>query len=257
MLLLMGTRGRIGILITLACASALACAQAVEAGPDASPSRFNVTLAGQVTKSWDYVTTRVEGECTITTHVVGNRVVTLRSSRPTIVSATSRAGRASLQPRGRSLRDRAGDAGRVCDDDRARRRLRAAHPHHLPETARTLGNQTLAFFRSGRNEISFRRARDFGSGLSTTCPLEASEVRVRAPRAPSGSGRGVRAATLQQEDPLPDGDRKRRGDVSALGQSGGKSRRPRELVADVPPPLGRADRRNTPPSLETRGSSLG
>ena len=181
MLLLMGTRSRIGILITLACASALACAQAVEAGPDASPSRFNVTLAGQVTKSWDYVTTRVEGECTISTHVVGNRVVTLRSSRPTVVSAISRAGRARFSPAAvRFVIARATQGGSVTTTERGVGCGRRTHTI-CPKRRRTLGNQTLAFFRSGRNEISFRRARDFGSGLPTTCPPEASEVRVERP----------------------------------------------------------------------------
>jgi len=177
----MGTRGRIGILITFACASALACAQAVEAGPDASPARFNVTLTGQVTKSWDYVTTRVEGECTVATHVVGNRVVTLRSSRPTIVSATSRAGRVRFSPAVvRSVTARTTQGGSVTTTERGPGCGRRTHTT-CPKRRRTLANQTLAFFRSGRNEISFRRARDFGSGLSTSCPLEASEVRVERP----------------------------------------------------------------------------
>ena len=181
MLRLMGTRSRIGILITFACASALACAQAVEAGPDASPARFNVTLAGQVTKSWDYVTTRVEGECTISTHVVGNRVVTLRSSRPTIVSATSRAGRARFSPAAvRFVTARATQGGSVTTTERGVGCGRRTHTV-CPKRRRTLTNQTLAFFRSGRNEISFRRARDFGSGLPTSCPPEASEVRVERP----------------------------------------------------------------------------
>jgi hypothetical protein len=50
-----------------------------------------------------------------------------------------------------------------------------------PKRRRTLANQTLAFFRSRRNEISFRRSRDFGSGLPTSCPPEAPEVRVERP----------------------------------------------------------------------------
>ena len=181
LLRLMGTRGRIGILITFACASALACAQAVEAGPDASTARFNVTLTGQVTKSWDYVTTRVEGECTITTHVVGNRVVTLRSSRPTIVSATSTAGRVRFNPAAvRFVTARATQGGSVTRTPRGLKCGRRAHTK-CAKSRRTLSNQPLAFFRSRRNEISFRRARDFGSGLPTNCPPQASAVRVERP----------------------------------------------------------------------------
>ena len=178
---LMGTRGRIGILITLACASAFACAQAVEAGSDASPARFNVTLTAQVTKSWDYVTTRLEGECTITAHVVGNRVVTLRSARPTIVSATSAAGRIRFSPAVvRSLTARATQGGSVTTTPRGVGCGRRTHTK-CAKSRRTLSNQTLAFFRSRRNEISFRRARDFGSGLPTNCPPQASAVRVERP----------------------------------------------------------------------------
>jgi hypothetical protein len=178
---LMGTRGRIGILITFACASALACAQAVEAGPDASPARFNVTLTGQVTKSWNYVTTRLEGECTITTHVVGNRVVTLRSSRPTIVSATSSAGRIRFSPAVvRSVTARVTQGGSVTTTERGLGCGRLTRTT-CAKRRRTLSNQTLAFFRSRRNEISFRRSRDFGSGLPTSCPPEAPEVRVERP----------------------------------------------------------------------------
>jgi hypothetical protein len=164
-----------------ACASALACAQAVEAGSDASAARFNVTLTAQVTKSWDYVTTSVEGECTVTTHVVGSRVVTLRSSRPTIVSAKSSSGRVRFSPAVvRFVTARATQGGSVTRTERGLGCGRRAHSN-CAKPRRTLANQTLAFFRSGRDEISFRRTRDFASGFSTTCPLEAQEVRVERP----------------------------------------------------------------------------
>jgi hypothetical protein len=169
------------MLITFACASALACAQAVEAGPDASSARFNVTLTAKVTKSWDYVTTRLEGECTVTTHVVGSRVVTLSSARPTIVTATSSAGRVRFSPAVvRSVTARATQGGSVTTTERGLGCGRRTHSN-CAKPRRTLANQTLAFFRSGRNEISFRRTRDFGSGFPTNCPLEAQEVRVERP----------------------------------------------------------------------------
>ena len=140
-----------------------------------------MTLTAQVTKSWDYVTTRVDGQCTITTHVVGNRVVTLRSSRPTSVSATSTAGRVHFSPAVvRSVAARATQGGTVTTTGRGvgcgkRTRSTCAKPR------RTLANQTLAFYRSRLNEISFRRTRDFASGLSRKCPPEAAEVRVERP----------------------------------------------------------------------------
>ena len=167
--------------ITFACASALACAQAVDAGSQASSARFNVTLTGQVTKSWDYVTTRVEGECTVATHVLGSRFVTLRSSRPTIVTATSSAGRVRFSPAVvRFVTARATQGGSVTTTERGPGCGRRTHSTCL-KPRRTLANQTLAFFRSRRNEISFRRTRDFASGLPTNCPPEAAEVRVERP----------------------------------------------------------------------------
>ncbi len=177
----MGTWGRIGLLITFACTSALACAQAVEAGPDAASARFNVTLTGQVTKTWDYVTTRVEGECTVITHVVGSRVVTLRSSRPTSVNATLSGGRVRFSPAVvRSVTARATQGGSVTTTERGLGCGRRTHSN-CAKSRRTFTNQTLAFFRSRRNEISFRRTRDFGSGFPTSCPPEAPEVRVERP----------------------------------------------------------------------------
>ena len=181
MLRVMGIRGRIGVLIAFACAGALACSQAVEAGPDASSARFNVTLTGQFTKSWDYVTTRVEGECTVATHVVGSRVVTLRSSRPTIVTATSSAGRTRFSPAVvRFVTARGTQGGSVTTTERGLGCGRRVHVDCV-KLRRTLANQTLAFFRSRRNEVSFRRTRDLGSGFPTSCPLEALEVRVERP----------------------------------------------------------------------------
>ena len=166
---------------TFACAGALACSQAVEAGSGASSARFNVALTAQVTKSWDYVASRVDGECTISTHVVGNRVVTLRSSRPTSVTATSSAGRIRFSPAVvRFVTARATQSGSVTTTERGLGCGRRTHSN-CAKSRRTLSNQTLAFFRSRPNEISFRRTRDFGTGLSTTCPLEAQEVRVERP----------------------------------------------------------------------------
>jgi hypothetical protein len=169
------------MLITFACASALACVDAVEAGRGASGARFDVTLTAQLTKSWDYVTTRAEGDCTITTHIVGSRVVTLRSSRPTIVTATSSAGRIRFSPAAvRFVTARASQVGSVTTTERGLGCGRRTHSN-CARASRTLANQALAFFRSRRNEISFRRARDFGSGLPTSCPPEAPEVRVERP----------------------------------------------------------------------------
>ena len=173
----MGMRGCIGVLIAFAfaCASALACAQAVEADPDASSARFNVTLTGQFTKGWNYVTTRVEGECTVTTHVVGSRVVTLRSSRPTIVTATSSAGRTRFSPAVvRFVTVRATQGGSVTTTERGIGCGRRVHVD-CAKLRRTLANQRPGLhdaegelseqdlFRQG---IRFQTA--YGSSVETT-----------------------------------------------------------------------------------------
>ena len=178
---MIGTRRRVGLLITFACASALACAEAVEADRGASGARFNVTLTAQVTKSWDYVATRADGDCTVMTHVVGSRVVTLRSSRPTIVTVTSSAGRVRFSPAAvRFVTARATQGGSVTTTERGPGCGRRTHSN-CTKARRTLANQALAFFRSRRNEIAFRRTRDFASGFPTNCPPEAAEVRVERP----------------------------------------------------------------------------
>ena len=162
-------------------ASALASVQAAEAGRVASRARFNVTLTAQVTKTWDYVTNHQVGECAITTQVQGSRVVTLRSVRPTIVTATSSGGRIRFSPAVvRFVTARARQGGSVTTTERGLGCGRGMH-FDCAKSQRAYTNQSLTFFRSRRNEISFRRTRDFASGLPTTCPPEALEVRVERP----------------------------------------------------------------------------
>jgi hypothetical protein len=177
----MRNRSRICVLVAFLCTGALAFAQAVEAGRDASRARLNVTLNAQVTKTWDYVTTRQEGECTVTTHVKGSRVVTFRSARPTIVTATSSGGPVRFTPTVvRSVTARARQGGSVTTVERGLGCNRNSHTDCVKQQ-RTLVNQKLTFFRSRRNEISFRQTRIFAGGFPTTCPPEAPEVRVERP----------------------------------------------------------------------------
>lgn len=177
----MGHWSRIGALVALTCLGALAFAAGVEARPSAQRATFQVSLTGQLTKKWDYVTTRQIGDCTVATLVKGSRTVTLRSARPTIVTVTSTAGRLRFAPAlVRSVTARASQGGAVTTTERGlgctrRTRSVCARPR------RALVNQTLRFFRSRRNEISFRRTRDFGAGLPTNCPPEVTEVRVERP----------------------------------------------------------------------------
>jgi hypothetical protein len=174
----MGNSGRIAALATVTCMSALAFAAGVDARPSAQRATFRVTLTAQITKRWDYVTTRQEGDCTVSTRVQGKRTVTLRSARPTIVRATSTAGRLRFNPAVvRWVTARASQGGAVTRTERGLGCTAVTRTDCVP-LRRTLANQALSFFRSRRNEISFRRTRDFAAGFPSSCPPQAAEVRA-------------------------------------------------------------------------------
>jgi hypothetical protein len=179
---------RIGALATLTCACALVLGAAVEARPTLQAT-FRVTVTAQVTKTWDYTVASQAGDCTTSTHVKGSRVFTLRSSRPTIVTATGAPGRVRFTPAlVRSVTARTTQGGEVTVTQRG---LGCTGRTHTICTTlrRTLTNQTLRFFRSRPGEISFRRSRDFGSGLPRTCPPEHSEVQAERPGIHEAQGR--------------------------------------------------------------------
>jgi hypothetical protein len=156
---------------------AMALAAGVDARRSAQRATFRVTLTAQITKRWNYITSRQEGECTVSTRVEGNRTVTLRSARPTIVRATSTAGRLRFIPAVvRWVTAGASQGGAVTRTERGLGCTPVTRTECV-RVRRTLANQTLSFFRSRRNEISFRRTRDFGAGISS-CPPEAAEVRA-------------------------------------------------------------------------------
>jgi hypothetical protein len=179
---------RMSALATVTCVCALALTAAVDARP-ALRATFRVTITAQVTKTWDYVAAGQAGECTTSTHVKGSRVVTLRSSRPTTVTVTGSPGRVRFTPAlVRSVTARTTQGGEVTVTERG---LGCAGRTHTICTTvrRTLANQTLRFYRSRPGEISFRRGRDFGSGLPRTCPPEHPEVQVERPGIHEAQGR--------------------------------------------------------------------
>jgi hypothetical protein len=177
----MSSSRRIGALATLAaCACALALAVVADARPNARAS-FRVTLTAQLTKTWDYVSAGQDGDCTVSTHVVGTRTITLRSSRPTIVTAIGSPGRMRFTPALlRSVTARTTQDGTVTVTQRGLGCVGRMHTD-CTRQSRTLSNQTLRFFRSRPGEISFRRSRDYGAGLSRTCPPEDPEVQAERP----------------------------------------------------------------------------
>ena len=113
--------------------------------------------------------------------MVGSRTITLRSARPTNVAAIGSPARVRFAPPlVRWVTARTTQDGTVTVTERG---LGCAGRTHTDCTrqSRTLSNQSLRFFRSRPGEISFRRSRDFGAGLSRTCPPEDPEVQVEKP----------------------------------------------------------------------------
>jgi hypothetical protein len=181
-------RRRNGVLVTAVVLAALAWAPAVEARQDAPAATFRVTLNAQLTKTWDYVATRRASSCTITDRVRGSRTVSLTSARPTIVRVVRVGGRIRFTSSVlRFLTARARQGGSVDVTERGTNCLPATDRDCAP-LRRTLGNRALRFFRSGNNELSFRRAPGFGV-FATTCPPEAPEIRAENPRLHEAEGR--------------------------------------------------------------------
>ena len=162
----------------LACTCALLSATTVDARAEARAT-FRVTLTAKLTKSWNYVLTRDVGECTTVTYVLGTRTITLRSLRPTSVTATGSPGRARFVPAVvGAIRSQATQSGSVTV---TRPGCGGPSRDDCAVGRRTLSNQAVQFYRTRPGELSFRRTRDFGAGLSTTCPSQHPLVLVEQP----------------------------------------------------------------------------
>jgi hypothetical protein len=170
-------------LIALASACAVSGAAAASSSTVASETVFRVTLKATMTKDWSYVD---EGEldgCPIKTQVQGRRVVTLRSTGPTLVRVRFAGGRAVYSPaRVRSLLVLASQSGVVSTDRRLPpsctvREVRRSNCSPLRLASR---GAAVRFRRSGRNEISFARTREFAT-FPATCPQQTASVRAERP----------------------------------------------------------------------------
>ena len=160
----------------------------------ARPTRavFDVTIRATVTKDWRTSVESTEEGCTVVRRSIGHRTVTLRSSRPTRIVVTLRAGKASFSPSavrfvtakvtqsGENTTRREARCGSGTDRQRCRR------------ASRRVPNRSLGFFRSSRNEISFRAATLPGSG--SACPGESAAVRANRPSLRDAEGQISEAA---------------------------------------------------------------
>jgi hypothetical protein len=165
------------------CGIALAGTLAILAGTadGASPARvtFDVTLRATLAKDWNTVTESTEEGCTVVRRSIGRRTVTLRSARPTLVVVTLGSGKVTFSPAAiRFVVVRVTQTG----ENRTRRespcRTGTARQRCRPAKRRVSGG-TFRFFRSARNEISFRSAKLPTAG--TSCPRESAAVRAIRP----------------------------------------------------------------------------
>lgn len=198
----MRVRGRIGVATALVMAGVLACSVGASARSEASGALFRVTLTGQLKKDWTSARSVVEGECTSRTTVTGQRTITLRSSRPTLVRVTFAGGGVQYRPRLlRHVTATATQSGSVLVSDVGGPGCRRTTRNVCDRPRQALANQTLRFFRSGRGQISFSRTRDFGSGLSSTCPPQSEVVRVETPALRDAKGQisetGLRKTSIR------------------------------------------------------------
>jgi hypothetical protein len=142
-----------------------------------------VTLKATMTKDWTYVAEDELDGCPITTGVQGRRVVTLRSTKPTLVKVTFTGGRAVYSPPYvRSLLVQASQSGVVSYERTLPPSctVREARRTNCPRLRLSSRDAAVRFLRSRRNEISFTRSREFAT-FSTTCPQQTASVRAERP----------------------------------------------------------------------------
>lgn len=166
------------------CISAFVCllAALAAAARDAAPTKragVRVSLRATVTKTWNTVTDTTLGGCDVSIHSIGSRKVVLKSVRRTNVAVTAAGGRVSYSPAAiRFVRlDVSGSGSETT-------KFKAPCMEHTvrsdcPRARRVIKGATFRFFRSRRNEISFRATRL--PDVAGTCPWQSAQVRAIKP----------------------------------------------------------------------------
>jgi hypothetical protein len=167
----------------LICGTALTCLLASLSGTayGAPPKRvtFDVSLRATVTKDWNTVVASTEEGCAVSRRSIGHRTVTLRSARPTPVTVTFSSGKASFSPSAvRFVAVQVTQSGENRTRKESPCRTGTERDRCRPSKRRVSGG-SFRFFRSGRNEISFRVVRLPAAGA--TCPRESTAVRALRP----------------------------------------------------------------------------
>jgi hypothetical protein len=168
-------------LLGITCGAVLACGFAAVHASARETKRavVHVTVRATVSKSWDTVTETMLGGCPASVRSIGRRKVVLRIAQPTRVVVRFARGRASYSPAAvRFVRIEVSATGEQTTHIEAPCEERTEHVLCRPlESVQTGG--TLRFFRSARNEISFRRARL--PELGDSCPRQSAAVRAIRP----------------------------------------------------------------------------
>jgi hypothetical protein len=140
---------------------------------------LKVTLGATVTKRWNTVTHTTLNGCDVSIRSIGMRKATLRSKRPTKVVVTSGAGRVSYAPAAARLvtvevtgsGEQTTTYDPPCQQPVEHVACARAHRH--------VSGAVFRFFRSKRNEISFRHARL--PAVSGSCPSQSAILRTIVP----------------------------------------------------------------------------
>jgi hypothetical protein len=167
----------------------------------AQPKRagFQVTLNATVAKDWTSVTESNENGCPTSQRSVGRRTVTLRSARPTTVIVTLGNGRVSFSPAVvQYVRAELSQSGNRTMSVRAPCKVRMAHSR-CTHARRAVSGARFGFFRSARNELSFRSARL--PEFSMACPPESSGVRGIRPGLQEAQGEISEAVLMDPRIP--------------------------------------------------------
>ena len=207
---------RAALLVTsstvLACVALAALGGRADAASGPKPAAFRVTLKATVTKDWDTVTNGSDGSCQTTVRSQGHWSAMLRSSRPSPIVVVFRSGRpVYLPPTVRKVRIRASQSTRTTT--RLVRPCKGPPVHETCAKARAAVTGSFTFFRSGRNELSFKPARL--PQLDQACPSspqvqaihtglqaaegEISEAALRNPRVSSQTATGTVRVTTDLE----------------------------------------------------------
>ncbi len=174
-----------------------------------------------------------EEGCPVSKRSVGRRTVKLRSTRPTTVVATFAGGRISYSPSAvRFVASEVTQSGSQTTGVQTPCRMRTITAR-CRRAHRAVGGGTFGFFRSARNEISFRNARLVATRSS--CPRESSMVLAIMPGLRGRPGGALRSNPHEPPVPVSDGVRDGRGGDHSRRSRDGARRRARELAADVHP----------------------